>query len=76
MSAVKLPLTTLPGSSPTDPLALEITNKSVIAAHMKRGGMRWSRKGISRMAALRSAQLSNRPLVDFHETRLTALQQI
>lgn len=51
---------------------VEGANKSVIAARMKRGGMRWSCGGIPRMAALRSAQLSKRPLADFHQTRLAA----
>jgi hypothetical protein len=54
---------------------IEGANKSVIGARMKRGGMRWSREGIPRMAALRSAQLSKRPLADFHETRLEAFRQ-
>jgi len=54
---------------------IEGANKSVIGARMKRGGMRWSREGIPRMAALRSAQLSQRPLADFHETRLEAFRQ-
>lgn len=43
---------------------IEGANKSVIVTRMKRGGMRWSRLGIPRMAALRSAQLSRRPLAD------------
>ena len=51
---------------------IEGANKSVIGARMKRGAMRWSRDGVSRMAALRSAQLSKRPLADFRETRLAA----
>ena len=51
---------------------IEGANKSVIGARMKRGGMRWSQRGISRMAALRTAQLSKRPLADFHETRMAA----
>jgi hypothetical protein len=51
---------------------VEGANKSVIAARMKRGGLRWSRNGIPRMAALRSAQLSKPPLADFRETRLAA----
>ena len=51
---------------------IEGANKSVIGARMKRGGMRWSQRGVSRMAALRSAQLSKRPLADFRETRLAA----
>ena len=54
---------------------IEGANKSVIAARMKRGGMRWSPRGIPRMAALRSAQLSKRPLADFRETRLAAFHQ-
>lgn len=54
---------------------IEGANKSVIGARMKRGGMRWSREGIPRMAALRSAQLSKRPLVGFHATRLEAFRQ-
>lgn len=54
---------------------IEGANKSVIGARMKRGGMRWSPKGIPRMAALRSAQLSKRPLADFRETRLAAFHQ-
>jgi hypothetical protein len=54
---------------------IEGANKSGIGARMKRGGMRWSREGISRMASLRSAQLSKCPLVGFHETRLEAFRQ-
>ena len=54
---------------------IEGANKSVIGGRMKRGGMRWSRDGIPRMAALRSAQLSRRPLADFHATRLEAFRQ-
>lgn len=54
---------------------IEGANKSVIGGRMKRGGMRWSCQGIPRMAALRSAQLSQRPLASFHETRLEAFRQ-
>jgi hypothetical protein len=54
---------------------IEGANKSVIGGRMKRGGMRWSREGIPRMAALRSAQLSKHPLADFHQTRLEAFRQ-
>jgi hypothetical protein len=51
---------------------IEGANKSVINARMDRGGMFWSRSGISRMAALRSGQCSSHPLAGFHETRLQA----
>ena len=51
---------------------IEGANKTVIAARMKRGGMRWSHEGINHMAALRSAQYSKDSLVDFHEVRLKA----
>jgi hypothetical protein len=54
---------------------IEGANKAVIGARMKRGGMRWSKRGIPRMAALRSAQLSRRPLVNFHAARLEAFRQ-
>jgi hypothetical protein len=51
---------------------IEGANKSVIAARMKRGGMRWSHEGINRMAILRSQQCSVKPFLDFHTTRLLA----
>jgi hypothetical protein len=51
---------------------IEGANKAVIAARMKRGGMRWSHQGINRMAILRSQQCSVKPLFDFHVTRLLA----
>ena len=51
---------------------IEGANKTVIAARMKRGGMRWSHEGINHMAALRSAQYSETSFVNFHEVRLKA----
>lgn len=52
--------------------AIEGANKSVIGARMKRSGMRWSKDGVNRMAALRSLQTTSRPWIDFHHTRLAA----
>ena len=51
---------------------IEGANKSVIGARMKRGGMRWSKEGINRMAVLRSNQCSTKPFLDFDTTRLLA----
>lgn len=48
------------------------SKNAIIAARMKRGGMRWSYEGINHMAALRSAQYSKNSFVDFHEARLKA----
>lgn len=52
--------------------AIEGANKSVIGARMKRSGMRWSKEGVNRMAALRSLQTTSQPWIDFHEARLSA----
>jgi len=52
--------------------AIEGANKSVIGARMKRSGMRWSKDGVNRMAALRSLQTTSEPWIDFHQTRLLA----
>lgn len=52
--------------------AIEGANKSVIGARMKRSGMRWSKDGVNRMAALRSLQTTSKPWIDFHHTRLEA----
>ena len=52
--------------------AIEGANKSVIGARMKRSGMRWSKNGVNRMAALRSLQTTSQPWIDFHQTRLKA----
>lgn len=51
---------------------IEGANKSIIGARMKRGGMRWSHKGINRMATMRCEQASARPLINFDLTRLIA----
>ena len=51
---------------------IEGTNKSIIGARMKRGGMRWSYEGINRMATMRCEQASAKPLLDFHLTRKVA----
>lgn len=51
---------------------IEGANKSVIGARMKRGGMRWSKQGINRMAMMRSNQCSATPFLDFHTTPLLA----
>lgn len=51
---------------------IEGANKSVIGARMKRGGMRWSKQGINRMAVMRSNQCSATPFLDFDMTRLLA----
>jgi hypothetical protein len=51
---------------------IEGANKSVIGARMKRGGMRWSKQGINRMAVMRSNQCSATPFLDFDTTRLLA----
>jgi hypothetical protein len=51
---------------------IEGANKSVIGARMKRGGMRWSKQGINRMATMRSNQCSAKPFLNFHTTRLLA----
>ena len=52
--------------------AIEGANKSVIGSRMKRSGMRWSHKGINRMAAMRSLQTTSQPWLDFHNIRLQA----
>lgn len=52
--------------------AVEGANKSVIGARMKRSGMRWSKHGVNRMAAMRSLQTTATPWLDFHQTRLRA----
>lgn len=52
--------------------AVEGANKSVIGARMKRSGMRWSKSGINRMAAMRSLQTTANPWIDFHQTRISA----
>ena len=52
--------------------AIEGANKSVIGARMKRSGMRWSRDGVNRMAAMRSLQTTAKPWFDFHDIRLKA----
>lgn len=52
--------------------AVEGANKSVVGARMKRSGMRWSKEGVNRMAAMRSLQTTANPWIDFHTTRLQA----
>lgn len=51
---------------------IEGAANSVIAARMKRSGMRWSHSGINRMATLRAEGASHQPILDFHRTRLLA----
>lgn len=48
---------------------IEGMNKHVIGSRMKGSGMRWSRPGASRMAAVRAQLLSRRPLAHFHHLR-------
>jgi hypothetical protein len=45
---------------------------SVIAARMRRSGMRWSHSGINRMATLRAEDASYQPILDFDDVRLAA----
>lgn len=51
---------------------IEGAASSVIAARMRRSGMRWSHSGINRMATLRAEFASYRPSLDFRAVRLTA----
>lgn len=51
---------------------IEGAANSVIAARMRRSGMRWSHKGINRMAMLRAEYASSKPILDFHVARLVA----
>ena len=51
---------------------IEGAANSVIAARMRRSGMRWSHLGINRMATLRAEYASYQPILDFHRTRLLA----
>jgi hypothetical protein len=51
---------------------IEGAANSVIAARMRRSGMRWSYSGIKRMATLRAEFASAQPILDFDEVRLLA----
>lgn len=51
---------------------IEGAANSVIAARMRRSGMRWSHSGINRMATLRAEFASSKPMLDFHDVRLSA----
>lgn len=51
---------------------IEGAANSVIAARMRRSGMRWSHSGINRMANLRSEFASAKPILDFHNVRTLA----
>jgi hypothetical protein len=51
---------------------IEGAANSVIAARMRRSGMRWSYSGINRMATLRADFASAKPILDFHQVRLLA----
>lgn len=51
---------------------IEGAANSVIAARMRRSGMRWSHSGINRMAILRSEFASAKPILDFNAVRLLA----
>lgn len=51
---------------------IEGAANSVIAARMRRSGMRWSHPGINRMANLRSEFASHKPILDFHNVRTLA----
>ncbi len=51
---------------------IEGAANAVIAARMRRSGMRWSHSGINRMATLRAEFASHQPILDFHDTRLLA----
>jgi hypothetical protein len=51
---------------------IEGAANSVIAARMRRSGMRWSYSGINRMATLRADFASAHPILDFDDIRLLA----
>lgn len=51
---------------------IEGAASSVIAARMRRSGMRWSFLGINRMANLRAEYASSQPILDFDQLRLLA----
>lgn len=51
---------------------IEGAANSVIAARMRRSGMRWSHSGINRMATLRAEYASAQPSLDFRDVRLAA----
>lgn len=51
---------------------IEGAANSVIAARMRRSGMRWSHSGINRMATLRAEFASHQPILDFRDVRLAA----
>jgi hypothetical protein len=52
------------------PIGLDVIEgaaNSVIAARMRRSGMRWSFSGINRTATLRAEFASAQPILDFHK---------
>jgi hypothetical protein len=51
---------------------IEGAASSVIAARMRRSGMRWSHSGLNRMATLRAEFASFQPILDFNAVRLLA----
>jgi len=51
---------------------IEGYNKWAILERMRGSGMHWSKKGLNRMALLRSDFASRKPLTDFHQIRLQA----
>lgn len=51
---------------------IEDAANSVIAARMRRSGMRWSYSGINRIATLRAEFASAQPILDFTQVRLLA----
>jgi hypothetical protein len=51
---------------------IEGAANSVIAARMRRSGMRWSHSGLNRMATLRAEFASYQPILDFDVVRLLA----
>ena len=51
---------------------IEGAANSVVAARMRRSGMRWSHSGINRMATLRAEFASSKPILAFHDVRLAA----
>lgn len=51
---------------------IEGMNKQVIGGRMKGSGMRWSRPGATKMAAVRAQQFSSRPLVSVRMRRHAA----
>ena len=57
---------------PIGSAVIEGAASSVIAARMRRAGMRWSFAGINRMATLRAEFASAQPILHFDDVRLLA----